>query len=507
MSAASQPPIAARRRTFLVCAALVALVIALYSRVFHAEFIDFDDNNHVFENPVVTGGLNWAAIAHACTHFIASQWIPLSWLSHMLDVQLFGLDPGPHHLVNVAFHALNSCLVLAALHAVTREFWPSATVALLFAVHPINVESVAWIAERKNLLSTTFWLLAMVAYARHAAAAHGRWMWAVAAAMALGLMAKPMLVTLPFALLLLDAWPLARIGRVPWSRLLLEKSVLFALTAASCASTLAAAAHFNALTSAGTFSISGRIANAVIGYGASAGHLLWPAGLAVLYPIKAHYTFLEVLPHALLIAGLTVAAFALRRRAPAALVGWLWFLGVLVPVSSVFQVGSQAYADRFTYIPQLGLFWAFVWTAKSLPRPALHWLRPAAAVATALLAVITVRQAALWIDTATLFEHALRVTGPNGIGCAIAGMGRVRRGDYPAAIAHYREAQRLMPRNSDLRGLLGTALARNGQTAEAIQQLASSIALEPRDERVRKNLIALLVQSGRGEEAARLVPR
>ena len=507
MSPAFTTPPVPRRRTLLVSAALVALVVLLYSRVFHAGFIDFDDDNHVFENPVVLGGVSWAAIVHAFTHFIASQWIPLSWLSHMLDVQLFGLDPGAHHLVNVAFHALNACLVLAALHAVTRDFWPSAAVALLFAVHPINVESVAWIAERKNLLSTTFWLLAMWAYARHAAAAHGRWMWAVAAAMALGLMAKPMLVTLPFALLLLDAWPLGRISRVPWRRLLFEKSALFVLTAASCATTLAAAAHTHALTDAGALTLTGRLANATIAYAASLSHLLWPARLAVLYPIEAHYAWAEILPAALLLAGVTIAVWMLRRRVPAVLVGWLWFLGVLVPVSSVCQVGSQAYADRFCYVPQLGIFWALVWSAKSLPRPALLWLRPAVAAAAVLLATLTVRQAALWRDGTTLFEHTLRVTGPNGIASAIAGLSRARRGEYPAAIAHYRAAEKLMPRSADLRGLLGAALARNGQSAAAIEQWFIALALEPRDERVRKNLVTLLVQSGRVEDAASLIPR
>jgi hypothetical protein len=501
------PALSARRRTLCVCTLLVALVVALYSRVFHAEFIEFDDNNHIFENSAVLAGLRWDAIVHVFTHFIASQWIPLSWLSHMLDVQLFGLDPGWHHLGNVAFHALNACLVLTALHAITREFWPSAIVALLFAVHPINVESVAWAAERKNVLSTAFWLLAMIAYARHTRASHGHWMWAVAAAMALGLMAKPMLVTLPFALLLLDAWPLGRIGRVPWSRLLLEKIPLFALTVASCGSTLAAAAHFDALTNAGQLPITMRLANAAHGYAGYLENLFWPAGLAALYPIKAHYSAREIVPAILVLAAVTSVVFALRRRVPAALIGWLWFLGILVPVSSVFQVGSQAYADRFCYVPQLGIFGALVWSLKALPRPSTVWLRPAVGLAAAILSLLTVRQVGYWMDTATLFEHTLRVTGPNGMASAVAGMGYARHGDFPAAIAHYRDAQKQMPRSADLRGLLGSALARNGQTTEAIHQMSASIALEPRDERVRKNLVALLVQEGRVEEAARLIPR
>ena len=501
------PPMSERRRCAYVCAALVALVVALYSHVFHCEFIDFDDNTHVFANPCVLAGLQPKAVAWAFTHFIASQWIPLTWLSHMADVSLFGLDPGWHHLVNVALHAVNACLVFAALRRLTGAVWPSVAVAVLFAVHPVNVESVAWIAERKNVLSTTFWLLALCAYARHVAEPRERWMWTVAACMALGLMAKPMLVTLPCALLLLDVWPLRRHETLSWRRLVGEKAPLFLLSLASSASTIAAAKFTGALTSAGSLSLAERLANAITVYPRYLANLFWPAKLAVLYPIEARISVVAVLGSAALLGAITLAAWRLRQRQPQALVGWLWFLGVLAPVTSVFQVGSQAMADRFAYVPQLGIFWAVVWSARALPRPALRWTPFAAAAAALALAVCTVRQVGFWTDTASLFDYTVRVTSDNGIARALAGMGHVKRGEYPQAVANYREAARLMPRNGEVRCLLGEALTHTGETDAAIAQLRHAVALDPQDGHARRNLVALLAQHGRLAEAAQFLPR
>ena len=501
------PPLTDRRRCAYICAALFAVVVALYSHVFHCEFIDFDDNTHVFGNPVVLDGLRPRAIAWAFTHFIASQWIPLTWLSHMADVSLFGLDPGWHHLGNVALHALNACLVFAALRRLTGAFWPSVAVAALFAVHPVNVESVAWIAERKNVLSTTFWLLALCAYARHVEQPQARWMWAVAGCMALGLMAKPMLVTLPCALLLLDVWPLRRHRTVTWWRLVWEKAPLFLLSFAASVSTLAAAKFSGALTSAGSLSLAERLANAVTVYPRYLANLFWPTKLAVLYPIEPRISVAAVAGSAVLLAALTLAAWMLRKRLPHLLCGWLWFLGVLVPVTSIFQVGSQAMADRFAYIPQLGIFWAVVWSVRALPRPALRWAPLAATAAMLALAVCTVRQVRFWTDTATLFDHTVSVTRDNGIARAIAGMGHKKRGEFPEAIAHYREAARLMPRNAEVRCLLGEALAHTGETDAAIAQLRNAVMLDPKDEHARRNLVAMLAQHGRLAEAAQFLPR
>ncbi len=496
-----------RRKFAYICAALIAVVVAIYSHVFHCEFIDFDDNTHVFGNPCVLAGLQPKAVAWAFTHFVASQWIPLTWLSHMADVSLFGLDPGWHHVENLALHALNACLVFAALRRLTRELWPSVAVAALFAVHPVNVESVAWIAERKNVLSTTFWLLALCAYGRHVERPKERGMWTVAACMALGLMAKPMLVTLPCALLLLDVWPLRRYETMSWRQLGWEKAPLFLLSLATSLSTLAAAKFTGALTSAGSLTLAERLANAVTVYPRYLTSLFWPSKLAVLYPIEARISPAAVACAALLLGGITLAAWAMRKRLPQLLCGWLWFLGVLVPVTSVFQVGSQAMADRFTYIPQLGIFWAVVWSVRALPRPALRWMPLAATAAVLTLAVCTVRQVGFWTDTATLFDHTVSVTRDNGIARAIAGMGHKKRGEFPQAIAHYREAARLMPRNAEVRCLLGEALTHTGETDAAIAQLRNAVLLDPQDEHARRNLVALLAQHGRMAEAAQFLPR
>jgi tetratricopeptide (TPR) repeat protein len=403
-------------------------------------------------------------------------------------------------------HALKACLVFAALRGLTGRMWPSAAVAALFAVHPINVESVAWIAERKNVLSTSFWLLAMCAYARHARHPQGRWMWIVAACMALGLMAKPMLVTLPCGLLLLDVWPLRRHETTSWARLVGEKSALWLLSAASSATTLLAAAHDHALTDAGSLSVGERSTNAVLGYAAYLQNLAWPSHLAVLYPLRSHYPAGQILSASLLLAGCTVLCLALRKRQPSLLIGWLWFLGILVPVSSVFQVGAQAYADRFTYVPQLGLFWAVVWMACALPRPVVRWMPQVAATAVVVLALCTLRQVGYWTDTATLFEYTLRVTPRNGIALAIAGMGRSRQGDYPEAIAYFREAGRFLPSNAEIRWRLGEALTHTGENAEALHHLRAAVALDPRDETARRNLVVLLVNQGLVDEAAKLIP-
>jgi tetratricopeptide (TPR) repeat protein len=501
------PPLTERRKFIYVCVALVALVVALYSHVFHCEFIDFDDNTHIFANPVVRGGFQPEAVAWSFSHFIASQWIPLTWVSHMIDVSLFQMDAGWHHLVNLAFHALNACLVLQAMRRLTGQFWPSVVVATLFAVHPVNVESVAWVAERKNVLSTTFWLLAMSAYGRHLLQPKERWMWLVATFMALGLMAKPMLVTLPCALLLLDVWPLRRNETTPWWKLVAEKVPLFALSAAASAWTLAAAKSTGVMTEGGSLGLAGRLANALIVYPRYLGNLLWPTDLAVLYPIEARFSIVEVASSAMVLIALTLAAWVLRKRAPYVLCGWLWFLGVLVPVTSVCQVGSQAMADRFSYIPQLGIFWAIVWALRELPRPALRWAPLGAAAAVVALSLCTLRQVGFWTDTATLFEHTVSVTRENAVGHAIAGMGYAKREEYPRAIDHYREAARLMPRNAEVCWLLGESLNRHGQTEEAIAQFRRAVALDPKDNHARRNLVAILAQNGRVGEAAEFLPR
>ena len=499
-----------RRLCTYLYAFLCVLVAGLYSHVLNCDFIDFDDKSHVTQNPCVLAGLSVPSVKWAFTHFIATQYIPLSWVSHMVDVSLFGLDPRWHHFGNVVLHALNACLVLRALSALTGRLWPSAIVAALFAVHPINVESVAWIAERKNVLSTTFWLLAMIAYVRYARQTEKRWMGEVALLMALGLLAKPMLVTLPCALMLLDVWPLRRHETTQWWRLAAEKWPLWLLSAAASVSTLAAAAHEKALVASSMLTWGDRLSNALVGYVAYLRHLAWPTELAVFYPLTLHYPLSQVVGAACLLGAITIGCLTLRRRMPFLLIGWLWFLGILVPVSSVAQVGMQAYADRFAYIPQLGIFWAIVWAVDAIPRPVIFRQRLAAVLIGAVLMALsagTIRQVQYWTDTVTLFEYTLQIAPKNAIAHAMAGIGRARRGDDAEATLHLREAQRSLPTNAEICSRLGEVLSRGGHTAEALRQLRAAVKLEPRDPVARYNLVALLVREGRMEEAAQFIPK
>jgi hypothetical protein len=510
MSEAPQAPPALAsnvRKHFYVYTALVAVVVALYSYVYHCQFIDFDDTTHVTGNGCVLAGLHLRSVAWAFTHYIACQWMPLTWISHMIDVSLFRMDPGLHHLGNVVFHAVNSCLVFAAFRRLTKDLWASAAVAALFAVHPINVESVAWIAERKNVLSTLFWLLAMLAYVRHVEAPRRGWMWLVSACMALGLMSKGMPVTLPCALLLLDHWPLGRDRTTSWLQLFKEKIPLFVLSAAGSIVTIAAGAHDHGLLTSHALSVSGRLSNAITGYVEYLKLLFWPAHLAPLYPIESSHPVWEVIGCLAFLGAVTTIFFVLRKRMPFLLIGWLWFLGVLVPVTSVFQIGSQAYADRFAYIPELGLFWAIVWSVKMLPRPALRCALAAGAVVVVVLSMLTIRQVTYWTDSVTLFEYDISVTKDNGVAQAVAGMGCVRRGEYPRAIAHYREAERLMPWMGEVHSLLAEALTHTGETDEAIRQLRAAVALDPTDNHARRNLVTMLVNKGRMAEAAKFIPQ
>ncbi len=429
----------------------------------------------------------------------------------MLDVELFGLDgPGGHHLVSVVLHAGNALLLLAALLALTRSFWPSAIVAAFFAWHPLRVESVAWVAERKDVLAGTFWMLALLAYARWVRApSRGRYL-ALMLAMALGLLAKPMLVTLPFVLLLLDAWPLRRwrgfapadgAGLPAW-RLVAEKGPLLLFAAGSCAMTLWAQTSGGCTGFLAEGVTAGqRLVNAVLAYARYLAHAFWPTKLAVFYPHAA-----VVDPEAARLVPALIATLVLllvsawawaraRSRAPgsgpALLVGWLWFLGTLVPVIGAVQVGGQALADRYAYLPLIGIQLAVVFGAAELVarRPVLRPLATAAAAA-ALVAclVLTHRQVAVWRDTVTLFEHALVVTERNYVAHVNLGRmyGHAERIDQ--ARVHFEEAVRLVPDFYEARVNLGWALYLSGETERARAELEVAVRLQPENADARYKL-------------------
>jgi hypothetical protein len=470
------------RLSLVLGAGLVLLTLAAYLPALRNGFVNLDDGFYVTANPQVRQGITAASVAWALTANVANNWHPLTLLSHLLDVQLFGLDPAGHHATSLLLHLANVLLLFAVLRGMTRGMtgapWRSAMVAALFAVHPAHVESVAWVAERKDVLSALFWILAMGAYGRYARRpSPGRYL-LVALMMILGLTAKPMVVTLPFALLLLDVWPLERLG-LGWKRLIVEKLPLLALSAAASLVTLRY--QRTSLAPLDLVPWSFRLANAAVSYASYLGKLLLPRNLAVFYPIPLAIPAWQVAGAAVLLAALTAFAVWKARQAPWLLVGWLWFLGTLVPVIGLVQVGRQAMADRYTYLPSIGLFVAIVWgiaelagdsvgteafflplqgearrgpqrsglrSAPLLASPRSGWrktLKVAAMAVIALLATGTWMQAGTWKDSITLYHHALAVTRGNYVAHVGLAKALVAKQDWAGAAEQYRAALALRP--------------------------------------------------------------
>jgi protein O-mannosyl-transferase len=540
----SRPDAAAGRRLALYLPlGLCLLTLAAFLPVLRNGFVNFDDPQYVYDNPHVRQGLSAAGLRWALTTQVAGHWHPLTLVSHMLDVQLYGLNPEGHHLTSLLLHLANVLLLFAVLHRMTGRPLRSAAVAALFAVHPLRVESVAWVAGRKDLLSGLFWMLALAAYLRYVRApAVGRYL-LVAAAFAASLTAKAMAVTLPAVLLLLDFWPLDRwrgwrggTGRRPlW--LAAEKLPLFCLSAA--AGLIAVHVAAGPVASGATAPLAMRAANALTSYVAYLGKTLDPRRLAVFYPFEAVPAARGVAA-ALALAAITAlatlgalakpAALATPaapgapampgarapRRAPYLLVGWLWYLVTLAPVIGVLQVGWQGMADRYTYLPSIGLFLAAVWGAADLAGLAETW-RPlrrfrrrawlvrgtaagAAAVVLLGLTAVTRRQCGTWVDSFTLFNHALQVEESYVAHTNVAEELRAR-GDRAASLAHFRAAVRLAPRSAQAHAALGNALRSWGQPAAALQPLRAALALDPTDERARLILAMALDDLGHPDPA------
>ncbi len=483
---------------------LAAVTLAALWPVLGNGFVNFDDDKYVTGNPGVSGGLTLAGIRWALTSTYASNWHPVTWISHMSDVSLYGLDARGHHLSSLILHVANTILLFLVLTRMTGVVGRSAFAAALFGVHPLHVESVAWVAERKDVLSTLFWLLGIWAYVRQVAAPSARRYALVAACLVLGLASKPMLVTFPFALLLLDYWPLgrwcdsgARGGhRRRGSTLILEKLPLIALAAASAVITLSAQGSGKAMVAVERFPVGARVANAIVSYVAYLGKTIWPAGLAVYYPFSAdRITPAHVLSATVILAVVTTAAVLARRRAPYLLVGWLWYLGTLVPVIGLVQVGGQAIADRYTYVPLIGVFVAVSWGAGDLlarlARPPLaggpagvsgRWSIAAAVPASlvvVILAALANGQAHTWRDSTSLFEHAVAVTPANAVAETNLGNALFEQGRADEAIRHYQEALRVGPESSIVRYNLGYALLTLGRTDEAIPHLEAAVRVKP----------------------------
>jgi protein O-mannosyl-transferase len=472
---------------------LLALgTLILYSPVHTHDFINYDDNDYILDNPHVTSGLSWETVRWSLTTNVQANWHPLTWLSHALDCQWFGLDAGAHHVVSLLIHVLNVLLLFLWLRRATGALGRSFLVAALFAWHPFNVQSVAWIAERKNLLSTLFFLLGLAAYTWYARNPQWQRLAAVTTIFILALASKPMVVTFPFVLLLLDYWPLQRtagwidasprlcIPQLPISRLLLEKLPFFALAAASCAVTVWAQRAGGALRSLQTFTLSIRIENALESYSIYILRAFWPFGFALYYPLSES----SIPLWKPMLAGFCLLAISLflarqRRMRPYLLVGWLWFVGTLVPVIGIVQVGDQAMADRYAYLPLIGLFIVVVWGAFGICHllrvETAHW--GFAGVALLSICLLTSQQLTYWKNSATIWSHALKITNGSLLVEKQLANALVMSRETEQALPHLIHISKLDPNDIVIHVNLGACYAAQGRIPDASQEFEQVIRL------------------------------
>ncbi len=495
MTAAQRDPpspwIARSAAPLLALATVIAFATAL-----QAGFVAVDDAEYVGRNRQIQEGLTLATVRYAFSGFRISNWHPLTMLSHALDCTLYGLNPVGHHLTSVLLHALNAVLLYLFLKHATRSRGRAALVAALFALHPLRVESVAWISERKDVLSGTFFILLLLAWNRYTDSHRMRSWLGAAGLLALGLMSKAMLVTAPFVLLLLEWWPLRKPLR-PNS--LLDKLPLLALCAADSALTVLA--QGKAVAPLQAMAIPARIGHAAESYFKYAGKTIWPVDLSIFYPMPERLSTTSGLAACLGIALALLAAFALRRHLPALLVGLCWFLGMLVPTIGLVQVGAQAMADRYTYLPQIGLFIALVY---SLPAPRPTLLAPAStalAVVLGFLAFLTSRQCRVWTSTEALFRHAEGVAGDNFFVQGALGNLAVEDGRYAEGETRFRQALRMNPADVMSIANLGALLLREGRNPEALSLLLQAEKAQPGETFVQDRLAVALVRLGRLDEA------
>src|SRR5437870_3982063 len=534
------------RPDLLILLGLAVMTFAIYAQVIGHQFITLDDDAYIRENAMVNRGVTLAGMAWAFTAFDQGNWHPLTWIAHMIDSQLFGMNAGGHLVVNALINVANTLLVFWFLFRTTHARWSSALVAALFALHPLHVESIAWAAERKDTLSTFFGLLSLIAYVRYAEAPSiRRYAW-TAIMLTLGLLAKPMLVTWPFVMLLLDYWPLRRFQRSDasdqWSvvrGLVVEKLPLFALVAASAVVTSLAQSHGGGVRTFTEFPIALRLSNALVSYAKYLLLAFWPNDLAVYYPYKGtDIPAWQISSAALLLIAITAFCFSQRKIRPYLIVGWLWFLGTLVPVIGLVQVGGQTMADRYFYIPSIGLFIAIVFGLADIAerRRVAPWLSAAIAnVVLVVLATLTNAQIHRWSDSFTLFKHALTVVPPNvavedSLGLAmhkngqldeaaarferalqikpddytsLLSMGVIRfyQGRVPEAMEYAQAAIRSQADGSKAHNLLGMALAKQNRNEAALDEVRRASELAPKDADIRNDLGLALARLGRIPEA------
>jgi protein O-mannosyl-transferase len=529
-------------RGFVAAVFLLTLAtLAVYARTFGYGYIVIDDSQYVYQNGIVKQGFTAAGLAWAFTTFSSANWHPLTWISLMLDCQLFRLYPGEEHAVNVFLHLGAALLLFAALLKMTGHIWRCALVAGVFALHPMHVESVAWVSERKDVLSAFFEMLTLILYAVYVERPDRKRYAVVALAFAAALLSKPMAVTFPLALLLLDYWPLKRmewpVEPAVLGRLAREKLPLLALSAPACFMTFRAQRDYGAVVPLTRFPLPMRLGHVAVAYVQYLEKTFWPASLAALYPLRPPTT-LEVVGSLSILVLLTAAAVRFARRKPYLLVGWLWFLGTLVPVIGLVQVGVQSIADRYMYVPMIGLSIAIIWAAADAVQGRPVWRRAALAIAVASLmasAFVAFRQVGYWRSSKSLFLHTLAITKDNykiehDLGLALAqdgdtagairlyrralaippdwpealvnlGAVLVASGQFKDAVPPLRNALRLDPRSAQTHAVLGAALAALGSFGESRQHLEIALRGQPYDVKSQSNLCYALQRSGRLEEA------
>ena len=476
---------------------LFLATVLVYSPVSRFAYLSFDDTQGLLANPQVRDGFSAGGLAWAFTTGYASNWFPVTWISHMLDFQLFGLDAGWHHLTSVLIHAVSAVLLFALMRRMTGRKWESLFVAFVFALHPLHVESVAWISERKDVLFAFFWFLTTWLYLDFVEKRTIRGYLLMVAAFSLGLMSKQMIVTLPFTLLLLDAWPLKRTGL---KTLILEKIPLVILSIAASAIAFLAQKQGGAVQSLASIPLASRAANAAMSYIIYIANFLWPSGLAFFYPFPARWPVGEVAFASLALVAISVAVLLAYRKMPYLAVGWFWYLGTLAPVIGLIQVGHQARADRYTYIPLIGIAIMVAWAAAGLPRKPVMLLAIAACLA---WTIATWLQIQYWKDSATLYTRAIAVTDANYLAHLNLGVDLATQGDYQKALHELYTSIEENPGETHAHNSLGGVLYAVGRKDEAIQQFTQAIRLGPNEPEPHCNLGNALVDAGKPDDAIR----
>ncbi|MFC1515913.1 tetratricopeptide repeat protein [Thermodesulfobacteriota bacterium] len=493
---------------------LAALILFSYGQVKRFQFVSYDDSYYVTENPHVRAGLTGKGVLWAFTNNYAYNWIPVTWLSHMLICEVYGLDPAAHHWTNVQLHIANTLLLFFIFQVMTGAVWRSAFVAALFALHPLHVESVAWVAERKDVLSTFWGFWAILAYIFYVRKPNTKRYLPVVLFFSLGLMSKPMLVTLPFLLLLLDFWPLERyseanpiqegsesrsIGSLVW-----EKMPLFAISAVSCGLTVFLEKRGGAIASLDLFPIKVRVANALVSYLKYMGKMIWPQDLAIFYPYDSMLKMGHIAASAVVLICLSALAIRTARRYPYLVTGWFWFLGTLIPVIGLIQVGPQSMADRYTYLPIIGLFVILVWGVADM----VSRFRFKDAVIAALVCVVlpalmicTWFQVRHWENSYTLFTRALNVTKNNWLAHVNMGAVLLDKGRTNEAIYHFEEAVRIKTDSVDALNNLALAHSEKGNIEEATRFFQKALMIDPEDASVHYNFGIHLFDQGKIDDA------